>query len=70
MPDEQPFYHVLADVYDLLFPVTAEQRRFFADLVNDTMLCARSMWRAAAAAKRPCSATLGSRSVRSNTTRR
>ena len=35
MPDEQPFYHVLADVYDLLFPVTAGQRCFFADLVNE-----------------------------------
>jgi len=35
MPGEQPFYQLLADVYDLLFPVTDQQRRFFADLVEE-----------------------------------
>ena len=34
MPNEQPFYHLLADVYELLFPVTAEQRRFFTELIG------------------------------------
>jgi glycine/sarcosine N-methyltransferase len=35
MPDTQTFYHLLADVYDLLFPVTEAQRRFFAELVGE-----------------------------------
>jgi glycine/sarcosine N-methyltransferase len=33
MPGERPFYDMLADFYDLLFPVTADQQRFFGDLV-------------------------------------
>lgn len=35
MPDEQPFYHLLADVYELLFPVTEAQRGFFTQLVAE-----------------------------------
>ena len=34
MPDEEPFYHLLADVYDLLFPVTDAQRGFFVELAG------------------------------------
>ena len=34
-PNEEPFYHVLAGVYDVLFPVTEQQRRFFAGLVEE-----------------------------------
>ena len=33
--NEEPFYHLLADVYALLFPVTEQQRRFFASLVEE-----------------------------------
>lgn len=35
MPDDGPFYHLLAEFYDLLFPVTEQQRRFFAALVEE-----------------------------------
>ena len=35
MPGEQPFYHLLAEFYDLLFPVTEQQRSFFAGLAEE-----------------------------------
>ena len=34
-PDTPVFYHLLADDYDRLFPVTDQQRRFLVELVED-----------------------------------
>jgi glycine/sarcosine N-methyltransferase len=35
MSGQPAFYHLLAEFYDLLFPVTDQQQRFFADLVEE-----------------------------------
>ncbi|MBN1916722.1 MAG: class I SAM-dependent methyltransferase [Verrucomicrobia bacterium] len=35
MPNEQLFYDLLANVYELLFPVTEEQRGFLTELVRE-----------------------------------
>ncbi len=35
MPDDASFYHLLAEYYDVLFPVTEQQRHFFVSLVKE-----------------------------------